>query len=351
MGNPLANDERSAQAAEKCSLFHTLTKRYVRVEEVPPPYRERYIMTGYRQPCSSIADCIVSAFRLNNETFNIWSHFLPLVFLLRHFYMTFPSEVWPLSSIPTAYYPLLTAEISVCAYLLGSTLAHVFNCMSPPVRHICFYMDYVAISLFGIGGACTSFYYMRPISIGLSSPNLFLGGATLCNVVATYFMCASRHKWEQAKYVIRTLSLALPFLYGNFLTFVRLLLCVFDVGGECSHSLLYILVGWTAYLVSAILNATRFPEIFYPGVFDILGHNHQFVHVITTVGTMCHFWSVQVDLEARKDMMPVLLNGLNVYSSLGWMLVTSLLSSAVAVWFGSQLTTDGYLKYHKWKKP
>lgn len=340
-------------AEEKCSLFHTFTKRYVCAEEVPPLYRERYIKTGYRQPGSSISECIVSAFRMNNETLNIWSHLLPLVFFLRHFYMTFPSKLWPPSSIPTCYYPLLTEEVSICAYLLGSTLAHVFSSMTPRVRHICFYVDYVAISMFGIGGACTTYYYLRPLGTGLlllDSPNLYMGGASLCNIVTTYFMCASRHKWERTKYVIRTLFLSLSLLYGNFLSFFRLLKCLFGAGGECSYGQPYIFLGLTMYLVSAILNATRFPERLYPGLFDILGHNHQFVHILSTLGTMGHFWGVQVDLEARKDLMPVLLNGLSLYSSLGWMLVTLFLNSAVAMWFGSQLTTDGDLEVHKQKK-
>lgn len=329
----------------------TLKKKYVCVEEVPLPYKEKYILTGYRQPCSSLADCVVSIFRLNNETLNIWTHFLPFVFLLRHFYKTFPSELYPLEP---SYYPLLSLELSICCYLLGSTLAHTFNCMTPRIRHICFYVDYVAISMYGVGGACTNFYYLRPLGTGFflfDSPNLFIGGASLCNLISTYFTCASRHKWEPAKYVIRTLSFALPFLYGNSLTFVRLFLCVFAGRDECSVSLVFLFLCWTAYLVCAVLNATRFPERLYPATFDNIGHNHQWVHVLTSLGTVCHFWAVQTALEARKDLMPALLDGLTFSSSLGWMLGTLFVASAMAVWFGYQLTTDGHLASHKQKKP
>lgn len=335
------------------SVFRPFTKRYVRVEEVPLLYQEKHITSGYRQPCSSVADCIVSAFRLNNETLNIWSHFIPLLLLLRHFYTMFPSQLYPLSSIPTCYYPLLTLELSVCAYLLGSTLAHTFNCMTPRIRHICFYVDYVAISMFGIGGACATFYYLRPLNTGfflLDSPNIYLGGATVCIVVSTYFAISSRHKWESAKYVVRTLSFAAAYMYGNSPTFIRLLLCLFGRGDECSYSLVYAFMGWTAYLVSAFLNTTRFPECCYPGVFDTLGHNHQWLHLITTFGTMCQYWAVQVDFETRKEVMPVLLDGLSAYSSLGWLLVTFCLTGATAMWFGYQLTTDGCLKSQKQKE-
>uniref|UniRef100_A0A670ZLU8 Uncharacterized protein n=1 Tax=Pseudonaja textilis TaxID=8673 RepID=A0A670ZLU8_PSETE len=38
---------------------------------------EEGIMSGYRHPKSSALDCVLSSFQLNNETVNIWTHFLP----------------------------------------------------------------------------------------------------------------------------------------------------------------------------------------------------------------------------------------------------------------------------------
>ena len=328
-------------------LYMLFTKKYVSVEEVPIQYREKHINTAYRQPYSSMGDCIVSAFRLNNETFNIWTHLIPFIYLLFHFIHSFPSQLWPSASIPTQYYPLLTMELSVCAYLLGSTIAHTFNCMSPRIRHICFYVDYAAISMFGIGGACTTFYYLRPLDTGFflfESANVFIGGAALCNLFAVYTSCASRHRWEHAKYVIRTLAFTVPFIYGNSPTFIRFLMCAFGTSpNKCSTSLVYLFLGWTSYLLAAILNATRVPEKYIPNVFDIMGHNHQWVHIVTTVGTLYHFWAVQVDLEARKDLMPVLLEGITGWSSLGWMIGTFCITITIAVWFGSQLATNGHI--------
>lgn len=330
-----------------------LIKKCLCAEDVPLQYKEKHINTNYRQPYSTATECIVSAFRLNNETFNIWTHFVPLIFLIIHFYRTFPSDIYPLASIPSRYYPLLTMELSVCAYLLGSTVAHTFNCMTPRIRHICFYVDYAAISMFGIGGACTTIYYLRPLNTGFilfDSPNLFIGGASLCNLVAVYVSCASRHRWEPIKYVIRTMAFMLPFLYGNSPTYTRFLLCLFSQSGQCSFSLAYLFLGWVAYLVAAILNSIRVPERYFPNIFDVFGHNHQWVHMITTLGTLGHFWAVQVDLVGREELMPSLLHGLTLGSSLGWMLGTFSLTVAMAVWFGSQLTTDGELMSYKEKK-
>ncbi len=316
-------------------------------QEVPVQYRERYINTNYRKPYSSAVECIINSFKLNNETFNIWTHLIPLLFLPFYFSWYYPDDIWPLSSIPTFLFPLLSMEISVCVYLLGSTVAHVFNCMSPRIRHICFYVDYSAISMFGVGGACTTFYYLRPLNTGLflfESPNLFIGGASLCCIFTVYITCASRHRWEQAKYVVRTLAFTIPFLFGNSPFFVRFLMCFFKNQEECSFSLVYLFTGCVAYMIAAIFNATRVPERFFPNRFDVFGHNHQWVHIITTIGTLCHYWGVQVDLEARKHLFPILLQGLTAWSSLVWVCGTFLVTLGMALWFGSQLTREGHLK-------
>uniref|UniRef100_A0A8D2JG36 Uncharacterized protein n=1 Tax=Varanus komodoensis TaxID=61221 RepID=A0A8D2JG36_VARKO len=48
-----------------------------RVTRVPAVFWEDGIISGYRHPKSSALDCVLSSFQLNNETINIWTHFLP----------------------------------------------------------------------------------------------------------------------------------------------------------------------------------------------------------------------------------------------------------------------------------
>lgn len=332
---------------EKEGLFWRLfTKKYVSVEQVPEQYRERFLQTGYRQPNSSFLDCIVSAFRPNNETFNIWTHFVPFMVLFVHFSRTFPVKIWPLHAMDHRYYPLLSLEVSICAYLLCSSMAHLFNCMSPRIRHICFYFDYAAIAMYGIGGSCSTFYYLRPFDSGFflfDSPNLFMAVSCLCSLQACYFSCASRHRWEGSKYLVRTLAFTLPFTFGNLPTYYRFLEC--GITNEtCSRSLAYCFLGWISYLVSAILNATRIPERCCPRTFDIIGHNHQWVHIVTTCGTIAHFLAVMNDLVERREEIDKHVDEITFTSSLGLAITTLAVTSAIAVWFGSQLTSDGHYK-------
>ncbi len=321
-------------------------KQCVAVDHVPEQYRERYLTRGYRQPYSSFLDCLVSIFRLNNETFNVWTHLLPLVCLLLYFKQTFPCELWPVTKINSWYYPLLSDEMSIIAYHLGSVAAHAFNCMSPRVRHICFFVDYAAISMFGIGGACANIYYLRPLNTSfffLNSPNLFVGAAAIFNVMAVYLCCSSRHRWEKSKYLVRTLAFALPFFVGNLPSYYRILSCVF-MGDECTTALLCLVLGSLGYLVAAVLNSTRFPESRYKSTFDICGHSHQWVHTLTTLGTFGHILGIQLEIRDRSEQLNVLLDSITFYSSLGWALATLVIGVALALWFGSKLTVEGYLR-------
>ena len=327
-------------------LQRLFSKEYVTVDRVPEQYKERYILTAYRQPYSSVLDCLVSAIRLNNETINIWTHFIPFLAFLVYFYKTFPSKLWPVSAIQPEFYPLLAEEASICAFLLSSSVAHTFNCMTPCIRHTCFYLDYAAISMYGIGGASATYYYLRPLNSGFflfESPNLFTGIAALCSLLVVYVTCTSRHNWQRVKYVVRTLAFMASFLYGNSPTFYRFLECGLT-GEECTSGLIYLFIGWSTYLIAAILNATRVPEKYYARTFDIYGHNHQWVHIITAIGTLAHFLAIRCDMEERKDIMGVLLDGITFNSSLGWAFGTLAVSCVMALWFGSRLTSSGELR-------
>ena len=332
---------------EDISLLKKLfSKEYVTVDKVPDQYKEPFILTGYRQPYSSFLDCIVSAFRPNNETFNIWTHFIPFLAFIFYFWYTFPSRLWPLSAIEPLYYPLLSEQVSVLAYLLCSSIAHTFNCMSPKMRHTCFYIDYMAICMFGSGTASATFYYLRSLSLDFflyKSANLFIGLNSLLCLGVAYVLCKSRHQWEKRKYVVRTAAFLTLFLYTHTPSIYRTTECVLK-GKECTQGLNYLVILWISFFGAAFFNASRFPERMFPAKFDIVGHNHQLMHMLTAFGTLAHLWGIYADIDERGSLMDTLLDGMTVYSSLGWSFTTLVVTCALALWFSSQLTPSGHVR-------
>ncbi len=318
-------------------------------DQVPDNYKEAFILSGYRRPRSSFLQCLLSVVKLNNETLNIWTHLLPFITLLIYFIWSFPFQIWPFYLIPLHTYPMVAMEISILTYLLGSSVAHTFNCMSSKIRHICFYLDYTAISVFGVAGSCATFFYLRPSEkhnfFLYSHPNIFIAGSVLVNLAQIYVSCFSRHSWIVHRYAIRTIAFSLVFMYGNFPNYHRFCNCMLGNEEDCPSRVSLFILGYSSYIISAILNVVRVPERYFPYVFDIIGHNHQWVHVVTTLGTISHFNMVKNDMEAREQEHEYLLNGMNGWNTLGCTAITAILGLVFITWLGYHLTEDGHLHF------
>lgn len=57
----------------------------VRDVDVPPLFRERFILTGYRPTGMSWRCYALSLFQIHNETLNVWSHLLAAAFVVLRF--------------------------------------------------------------------------------------------------------------------------------------------------------------------------------------------------------------------------------------------------------------------------
>lgn len=53
------------------------------------------------------------------------------------------------------------------------------------------------------------------------------------------------------------------------------------------------------YAVSALLYATRIPERWKPGMFDIIGNSHQLFHVLVVWGAYVHYQGGLIYLKWR----------------------------------------------------
>ena len=182
--------------------------------EIPPQFREVFISSGYRKPYISASECIRSLFYPSNESVNVWSHFIPLILFIIRFAVLFSS----FSPADLFIYPLLSFAIGICGFLLMSSGAHCFNSTSPRIRHICFFFDYAAISVYCVGAGQAFFFYTRPINTQVpffNSSYLFLTVSVLISVMSTYTCCASRHRWGKLKYVVRTGSFAIAFFFSD----------------------------------------------------------------------------------------------------------------------------------------
>ena len=316
-------------------------------EDVTEQYKEPHIQTLYRKPGSSAAQCLGSLFLGTNETINFWTHFVALLGLVSYFWYSCPDCIEEGGALNPYCYPMFGAQSSISLYHIMSCIAHIFSSMSPRIRHICFFLDYGAISVFSIGAAVPISFYMFPEPTGIllfDSKFLFLSVNAFVSVLATILCCATRHRWKGGKYIIRTIAFMLPFFALNLHTMYRAVSCCFLVSSECHPSLISAANCWLFYFFAALFNGSRIPERWYPEKFDFIGQSHHWFHVLTSLGTL-EMYRANL-MEIRHRWIPSS-QAQHMTVAVWWIGGTLLVVSITVVFFAVQIGRNGYLRSEK----
>ena len=311
---------------------------YLSYDQVSNEFRESFILAGYRKPNCSFEKCFRSIFYWNNETLNFWTHFIPFLFVLKNlvsiiFYENILND--------TFYMPLLIYLVTVCFYLLMSSVAHMLNCMSSSSRHICFILDYMSISVYGMGSAIAYKAYTLPnIDNSINTRFVFdhyvwysMWFSLFTNLIA----CESRFiivKWKRT--ILRIIPFILQYLFIHLPLFYELLIkltpCLFlrvdfvfsflssgsylnenkIIVDNCvnnssfkvyfsSQSDKYYLLQFIFAVISAIFYVSHIPERFWPGKFDIIGQSHHLFHLSTFACSFIQFNALYLDLNQLKS--------------------------------------------------
>lgn len=270
-------------------------------DEVPLQFRESFILSGYRLPYMTARECVLSLFTLCNESVNVWSHILALFFFCCHYYSVFWRIHNPLDD--PFVYPLLSFAFGVSCAFLMSAGAHLFNSMSPRIRHVCFFFDYAAISVYTYTAGQAFYFYSRPLGSELTVLNnssLFLAISMLISFATTTVCCASRHHWHHYKHLLRTSGYTLSWFFNTLPYTWRMYTC--DSEQEChAISKAYFMRHVLCYAVAAIANASKLPERLMPGVFDFIGQSHHFLHIVSAMGAGDEFITMVLDMEGMRE--------------------------------------------------
>ncbi|XP_042660258.1 membrane progestin receptor gamma isoform X2 [Tyto alba] len=159
---------------------------------------------------------------MTNETLNIWTHFVPAWYF-----------VWTLvgrlrgpggQEDPHAW-PLLAYLLTCCIYPLASSCAHTFSTMSTRARHICYFFDYAALSMYSLGSALAYSAYIFPAEwLDSTFHHCYVPIAVFNTVVSTGLSCYSRFlEVERPRFskASRTLAFVYPYLFDSIPLFYR----------------------------------------------------------------------------------------------------------------------------------
>ena len=264
---------------------------------------DKYILSGYRNPNSSISECVSSAFRINNETFNIWTHCCAAVFFINLVLTLNSKHDFLQDSYVT---PLALFLFSTCLVFMTSSLAHMFSALSARARHICFFFDYTSLSILTMGVSIAYKAYIFPSSmIGGLYYNTFLLMSAVNAVLSVAIISESRFMEPSIKrQALRIAAYALPFTFDSLPMIHRMRFCSPQ---ECTARALY--PHTTQYffaLTASFVYILHVPERFFPKVFDIIGQSHQIFHICTATASYYQLQGLLMDIKDRRDELTTL---------------------------------------------
>jgi len=253
-----------------------------------------YILSGYRVDYSW-EECFRSIFSWHNETMNIYTHLIPMLFFffIINIY-TFFIALDELEHRIIFFIYLASVEIT----LFCSTVFHIFYQQSESSSHFFLKIDMVGMMISFFSFTVCSLWYTwadRPdmrlsymvITTAVCGIGLFLG----------IFV-----KFEAHNYFAKLLLMAAIF-------FVTLMPLAHDTSVTilygAPHSMMYLYLRRMAvtvslFILSGLLYLFKVPERFAPGMFDYIGCSHNIMHVIVAFNFVYHYNTLWAWMEAHK---------------------------------------------------
>ncbi|XP_057449647.1 heptahelical transmembrane protein 4-like isoform X2 [Lotus japonicus] len=200
----------------------------------------------------------------------------------------------PLMIRPITRWPFFVFLGGAMFCLLASSFCHLLSCHSERVSYIMLRLDYAGIAAL----IATSFYPPVYYSF-MCYPffcNLYLGFITLLGIATILasllpvFQTPEFRTFRASLFFGMGLSGAGPILHKLFL---------FWGEPEVFHTTGYEILMGALYGLGALVYATRIPERWMPGKFDIAGHSHQLFHVLVVAGAYTHYRAGLVYLRWR----------------------------------------------------
>lgn len=178
--------------------------------------------------------------------------------------------------------------------LLSSSCCHLLSCHSELLSYIMLRFDYAGIAVL----IATSFYPPVYYSF-MCKPffrNMYLGIITFGGVVS--MLASLLPVFQHPKF--RTFRASLFFGMGvSGIAPILHKVVLYKDDPVALYTTAYEIAMGVFYGLGAVVYATRIPERWKPGKFDIAGHSHQLFHVLVVAGACTHYKASLLYLEWR----------------------------------------------------
>ncbi|KAK4883698.1 hypothetical protein RN001_007017 [Aquatica leii] len=223
-----------------------------------------YIFSGYR-PLLSIWGCLNSLFYIHNETINIITHGIPIVYIL----LSIPNmKQWTQYDLRFLTWCHILGSISPW---IGSFVYHLFMNLERGER---VYHRLLQLDMLGIW-ICQSFGAMPMLlatTYCLPGTYRLLGVSSYClsSLWGLYKAMNALSPWE------RRLCFLFPFC-------MRIVLCglrFYNYGGGDPAAITHLILQDLVSLIGGSIGALHIPERWFPGCVDLYLNSHNIMHVL-----------------------------------------------------------------------
>lgn len=200
----------------------------------------------------------------------------------------------PLMFRPITRWPFFAFMGGAMFCLLASSTCHLLSCHSERMSYIVHRIDYAGIAAL----IATSFYPLVYYSFMCDRffCNLYLGFITVLGIATIIFSLLPVFQKPE----FRSFRAALFFGMGlSGVAPVLHKLIVYRNQPEALQTTGYEILMGILYGVGALIYATRIPERWKPGKFDIAGNSHQLFHIFVVAGAYTHYQAGLVYLKWR----------------------------------------------------
>ncbi|XP_066283073.1 progestin and adipoQ receptor family member 3-like [Branchiostoma lanceolatum] len=241
-----------------------------------------YVTDGYRNNLS-YQQCLMSMFQLHNETVNIWTHFLPAVLCLPLAWYDITVSVPGIHGNRADYVTMAIFHLSCLIIFWASVYFHVFNAQGCR----CVYEQCLGVDLWGIGVATCCYAVV------------YINYAFCCSLWWQIFYLS----WIGCLITWYSVIWLHPRMVSSWLPMERRLLAyaplfVVLMGALFLHPLilnrhwpnnlaqifaLHWMQPFAILVFGVVVFSLKIPERWWPGLFNIWGHSHQWWHIIIVV--------------------------------------------------------------------
>lgn len=189
-----------------------------------------------------------------------------------------------LAKPPISRWPFFAFLGGAMFCLLASSICHLFSCHSQRFAYIMLRLDYS-----GIAALITTSFYPPVYYSFMCDPffcNLYIGCITTIGISTIIVSLLPVFQSPEFRCVRAGLFFSMG-ISGVVPVLHKLIL--FRHIPEALHTTMYEILMGMFYGFGALVYATRIPERWMPGRFDIAGHSHQLFHVLVVAGAYTHY--------------------------------------------------------------